>query len=73
MVLKYTLKGNECRTLLCGVDPANAERVILRLADGAEVSVKADNCEVIRGMVRLVGLVGAAQLNGREGLVCGRG
>jgi hypothetical protein len=54
-----------------GMDPGHSERVIVRLADGAEVSVKADNYEVIRGLVRLVGLVGAAHLNGREGMVVG--
>mmetsp|Transcript_1220 Transcript_1220/g.2821 ORF Transcript_1220/g.2821 Transcript_1220/m.2821 type:complete len:317 (-) Transcript_1220:65-1015(-) len=52
-------------------DPANSERVIVRLGDGTELSVKADNCEVIRGMVRLVGLVRAAHINGSEGVVCG--
>ena len=59
------------KTLVCGVDPANSERVIVRFAVGAEVSVKADNCGVIQGVVRLVGLVGAARLNGRQGTVVG--
>jgi len=71
-VLKQRQKKKKCKTLVCGVDPGNTERVIVQFADGTEVSVKADNCDVIRGAVRLVGLVGAAHLNGCEGVVCGK-
>jgi hypothetical protein len=38
---------DECKPLVRGADPSNVARVIVRLADGTEVSVKGENYRVI--------------------------